>query len=50
MELHLPTVGQAPVRHAVQNFAGVMGFVPKPYFSAKPGADTPPVVDFNKKP
>lgn len=31
-------------------FAGVMGFAPKPYFSAKPGADTPPVVDFNKKP
>ena len=31
-------------------FAGAMGFAPKPYFSAKPGADTPPVVDFNKKP
>jgi len=31
-------------------FAGVMGFAAKPYFSAKPGADTPPVVDFNKKP
>ena len=32
-------------------FAGVMGFAPKPYFSAKPGADTPPAVsfDFNKK-
>src|SRR6185312_11880283 len=26
VKLHLPTVGQAPVRHAVQNFAGVMGF------------------------
>ena len=31
-------------------FAGVMGFAAKSYFSAKPGADTPPVVDFNKKP
>jgi len=33
-------------------FAGLMGFTEKPYFAAKPGADTPPAVsfDFNKKP
>lgn len=27
-------------------FAGIFGFPPKPYFSAKPGSDTPPKVDF----
>jgi LemA protein len=33
-------------------FAGMFGFGEKPYFTAKPGADTPPAVsfDFNKKP
>ena len=33
-------------------FAGIFGFTEKPYFAAKPGADTPPAVqfDFNKKP
>jgi LemA protein len=33
-------------------FAGIFGFVEKPYFAAKAGADTPPTVefDFNKKP
>ena len=32
--------------------AGMFGFGEKPYFTAKPGADTPPTVqfDFNKKP
>jgi LemA protein len=27
--------------------AGMMGFVPKPYFQATPGAETPPKVDFS---
>jgi LemA protein len=33
-------------------FAGIFGFAEKPYFTAKPGADTPPAVqfDFSKKP
>ena len=33
-------------------FAGMVGFGEKPYFTAKPGTDTPPAVsfDFNKKP
>lgn len=28
-------------------YAGMFGFQPKPYFSATPGAETPPKVDFN---
>jgi LemA protein len=28
-------------------FAGLMGFQPKPYFSATPGAETPPKVNFD---
>jgi LemA protein len=28
-------------------FAGALGFQPKPYFAAQPGAETPPKVQFD---
>ncbi len=31
-------------------FAGIFGFAPKPYFTAQPGAETPPPVQFNFSP
>ena len=30
-------------------FAGIMGFQPRPYFAARPGAETAPQVDFGKQ-
>ncbi|HYO15269.1 MAG TPA: LemA family protein [Thermoanaerobaculia bacterium] len=30
-------------------FAGIMGFQPRPYFSAQPGAETAPQVDFGRQ-